>query len=144
VQWQVSTSAGKAFTNITGATATTLSIASTTITQSGYQYRAVFTNTQGSATNTAASLTGDLSRWPSGGITATQVHCCLRAGTDVDETDVFMSGASAAEAASFILPHTFASTGTATLSCNSFGNSFGTNHGKIAALQVQSLTVNPA
>ena len=87
-------------------------------------------------------LTGKI--WLSGGITATQVHCYLRAGTDVDETDVFMSGASAAAAASFILPHTFASTGTATLSCNSFGNSFGTNHAKIAALQVQSLTINPA
>jgi hypothetical protein len=87
-------------------------------------------------------LTGML--WLLGGITPTQVHRFLRAGTDVDETDVFVATASSDEALSFILPHTFTPTGTVTLSCNSFGTSVGTSSAKISALQVQSLRLDPA
>jgi CSLREA domain-containing protein len=54
VQWQVSS--GGPFTNIPGATNTTLSFTATTA-QSGNSYRAVFTNTCGTATTTAATLT---------------------------------------------------------------------------------------
>ena len=56
VQWQVSTNGGATFSNITGATSTTLSF-TTSAGQNGNQYRAVFTNTCGGATTTAATLT---------------------------------------------------------------------------------------
>jgi hypothetical protein len=56
VQWQVSTNSGASFTNIASATSTTLTIDPTT-SQSGYQYRAVFSNGCGSVSTTAATLT---------------------------------------------------------------------------------------
>jgi hypothetical protein len=56
VQWQVSTGGG-AFANLAGATSTTLTITGTTVAMSGNKYQAVFTNTSGSATTTAATLT---------------------------------------------------------------------------------------
>ena len=56
VQWQVSTNGGTTFTNISGATSTTYSFA-TTAAQTGYEYQAVFSNSQGTATTTAATLT---------------------------------------------------------------------------------------
>ena len=56
VQWQVSTNGGATFTNITGATATTYSTATTAV-MSGNEYHAVFTNSQGSTVSTAATLT---------------------------------------------------------------------------------------
>ena len=59
VQWQVSTNNGATFTNIGGATSTTLTIAAASVTTaiSGDQYRAVFTNSNGSSTTAAATLT---------------------------------------------------------------------------------------
>jgi hypothetical protein len=57
VQWQVSTNGGATWSNINGATSTTYTIASATASQNGYQYRAVFTNSLGSATTAAATLT---------------------------------------------------------------------------------------
>jgi hypothetical protein len=60
VQWQVSTDNGATFANDTtdaGSTAATLTAASTTVAESGREYRAVFTNTTGTATSTAATLT---------------------------------------------------------------------------------------
>jgi hypothetical protein len=56
VQWQVSTDGGVTFSNLSGATSTTLSFAAST-TQNGNKYQAVFTNSGGSATTTAATLT---------------------------------------------------------------------------------------
>jgi uncharacterized repeat protein (TIGR01451 family) len=56
VQWQVSTNGGATFSNIAGATSTTLSF-TTSAGQNGNQYRAVFTDTCGGATTTAATLT---------------------------------------------------------------------------------------
>ncbi len=56
VQWQVSTNGGKTFANVAGATSTTLTFAPTKA-ESTNQYRAVFTNTLGSATTKAATLT---------------------------------------------------------------------------------------
>ncbi len=56
VQWQVSTNGGSTFTNISGATSTTLTFA-TDPSQNGNKYRAVFTNSCGTATTTAATLT---------------------------------------------------------------------------------------
>jgi hypothetical protein len=57
VQWQVSTDGGATFTNISGATGTSYTIAHVTASQNGYLYRAVFTNSLGTATTSAAILT---------------------------------------------------------------------------------------
>ena len=59
VQWQVSADGGNTWSNITGATATTLTLSSVTRAQNTDQYRAVFTNTVGSLTSAAATLTVD-------------------------------------------------------------------------------------
>lgn len=56
VQWQVSTNGGATFSNIPGATSTSLTV-TVTPAVNGNQYRAVFTNTCGTATTTAATLT---------------------------------------------------------------------------------------
>src|ERR1700722_82110 len=56
VQWQVSAGGG-AFTNVAGATSTTLAIAGTTTAMNGNKYQAVFTNAAGSATTSSATLT---------------------------------------------------------------------------------------
>jgi hypothetical protein len=57
VQWQVSTNGGRSFSNISGATSPTYTINAVTASQNGYQYRAVFTNSAGSATTAVATLT---------------------------------------------------------------------------------------
>ncbi len=57
VQWQVSTDGGKTFSNIGGATGTTLTLNHVTTAMNGYKYQAVFTNVDGSVTSAAASLT---------------------------------------------------------------------------------------
>lgn len=56
VQWQQSTNGGASFAPIAGATSTTCSFTANAW-QSGYQYEAVFTNSQGSAATNAVALT---------------------------------------------------------------------------------------
>ncbi len=56
VQWQVSTDGGGTWGNLAGATSTTLNVA-TTQDDNGNKYRAVFTNSLGTATSDAATLT---------------------------------------------------------------------------------------
>ncbi|MEO8436273.1 MAG: hypothetical protein ABI596_15330, partial [Pyrinomonadaceae bacterium] len=56
VQWEVSTNGGGSFAPIPGATSTTLTFTATAA-DNGNQYRAVFTNSAGTATTTAATLT---------------------------------------------------------------------------------------
>jgi hypothetical protein len=56
VQWQVSTNGGASYTPISGATSTTYTFTAAAA-QSGNQYRAVFSNTGGSTTTKAATLT---------------------------------------------------------------------------------------
>jgi Divergent InlB B-repeat domain len=56
VQWQVSVDGGGSFTNVPGATSSTLSF-TTQLADNGRRYRAVFTNSGGSATTAAAILT---------------------------------------------------------------------------------------
>jgi hypothetical protein len=56
VRWQVSTDGGSTFTNVAGATSPTLT-ATAALSDSGELFRAVFTNSEGSATTDAASLT---------------------------------------------------------------------------------------
>ncbi len=57
VQWQVSTDGGKTFTNISGATSSTLTLGNVQASQNGNEYQAVFTNSYGTATTSAATLT---------------------------------------------------------------------------------------
>src|SRR5205823_3387364 len=62
-QWQVSTNGGSTFTNVSnaapysGATTATLTITGTSASLTGNQYRAVATNSVGTATSAAATLT---------------------------------------------------------------------------------------
>ena len=56
VQWQVSTDGGHTFTNINGATSDTYTL-TTAAAENGNQYKAVFTNSIGSVTTNAATLT---------------------------------------------------------------------------------------
>jgi immunoglobulin I-set domain protein len=56
VQWEVSSDGGLNFNNLPGETNTTLTFV-TAASQNGYKYRAVFTNSCGSATSNAATLT---------------------------------------------------------------------------------------
>jgi len=69
VQWQVSTDSGATFGNVSGATSTTLSFAVAS-SQNTNQYRAIFTNSAGTATTTAAALTVNAAPPPSGAGTA--------------------------------------------------------------------------
>jgi hypothetical protein len=55
VQWQVSRDGGKTFVNIGGATQTTLTL-SASLGQTGFRYRAIFTNAAGKATTVTATL----------------------------------------------------------------------------------------
>ncbi len=56
VQWEISTDGGKTFSNISGATSTTLTLTNVTTAMNGNEYRAVFTNIAGTATTSAAML----------------------------------------------------------------------------------------
>jgi hypothetical protein len=57
VQWQVSTDGGQNWSNISGATSNVLTLSNVTTSMNGYKYQAVFTNTNGTATTSAATLT---------------------------------------------------------------------------------------
>ncbi|MCW3019561.1 MAG: hypothetical protein JWN10_1869, partial [Solirubrobacterales bacterium] len=57
VQWELSTDSGGSWSPVAGATATKLTIASVSGSESGDEYRAVFTNAAGAATSTVATLT---------------------------------------------------------------------------------------
>ncbi len=78
VQWEVSTDGGNTWGTIPGADSTTYSLTAT-LSENGYEYRAVFTNTAGSSTTSAATLTvtagsgassPEITTQPSGDITA--------------------------------------------------------------------------
>jgi alpha-tubulin suppressor-like RCC1 family protein len=57
VQWETSTNGGSTWSALAGATSDQLTIANTKASETGTQYRAVFTNAAGKATSTAATLT---------------------------------------------------------------------------------------
>ncbi len=75
VQWQRSNDGGTTFADIVGATSTTYST-SAALTDSGAQFRAVFTNSSGSATTSAATLTVTTTT----SMTLTVGHVAVRAG----------------------------------------------------------------
>ena len=70
IQWELSTDNGGSFSPISGATSSTLSIGAATLSENGYEYEAVFTNTAGTATTTAATLT--VTQPPSGSLAGTE------------------------------------------------------------------------
>jgi alpha-tubulin suppressor-like RCC1 family protein len=57
VQWQRSTNGGSTWSELPGATSDQLMVANAQLSESGYEYRAVFTNAAGTATTAAATLT---------------------------------------------------------------------------------------
>jgi alpha-tubulin suppressor-like RCC1 family protein len=57
VQWEVSTDGGVSWGNVPGATSSSLTIPATTASESGYEYRAVYTNLAASVTTNVAKLT---------------------------------------------------------------------------------------
>src|SRR5207249_3884076 len=57
LQWQVSTNGGSSWSNVSGATSSPLTVTQPLVAASGTQYRAVFTNSCGTATSSAATLT---------------------------------------------------------------------------------------
>ena len=57
VQWQYSTNGGSTWTNLSGATSTSLTLSNLTAFENGWKVRAVFTNGAGSATSNAATMT---------------------------------------------------------------------------------------
>jgi Metallo-peptidase family M12B Reprolysin-like/Secretion system C-terminal sorting domain len=69
-QWQVSTTAVPAFTNILGATGATLSITAAPTSLSGNQYRAVLTNTTCTAPVASAAVVLTVRQLPTVGLTA--------------------------------------------------------------------------
>jgi len=57
VQWELSTNGGVSWSAVSGAISDTLTIASTKTSESGHEYRAMFTNAAGKASSAAATLT---------------------------------------------------------------------------------------
>jgi hypothetical protein len=57
LQWQRSTDGGTTYANLTGATGTSFNTGVTTLSQNGERYRAVASNSAGTATSNAATLT---------------------------------------------------------------------------------------
>jgi Immunoglobulin I-set domain len=57
VQWELSINGGATWSVVGGATSDTLTVASANTSESGHEYRAVFTNSAGKAQTTAATLT---------------------------------------------------------------------------------------
>jgi len=70
VKWQVSTDDGNTWSDVDGATSTTLTLTKPTVAMSDNQYRAVFTNSCGSADSDAATLTVNPKALTVTGITA--------------------------------------------------------------------------
>jgi alpha-tubulin suppressor-like RCC1 family protein len=56
VQWEVSANAGASWSAVAGETSDQLTIATTSLSENGHEYRAVFTNAAGSATSAVATL----------------------------------------------------------------------------------------
>jgi hypothetical protein len=106
VQWQVSTDGGATFNNVSTATSTTLSF-TTALSQNGYQYRAVFTNSAGSATTTAASLTVNAAPPPppSGTVIVqnTNSNLCIDTGGSANFTALIQSPCSTSNTQKFTL-----------------------------------------
>ena len=85
VQWQLSTDGGTTFTALSGATNSTLTLDNVTSSMGGDEYEAVFTNSAGSATTSAATLTVNAAT-SAPIITANPTKQSATAGTNVSFT----------------------------------------------------------
>jgi hypothetical protein len=105
VQWQVSTDGGATFSNVSGATSTTLSF-TTASSQNGNRYRAVFTNSAGTAMTTAATLTVNAVPPPPSGTVTLQnsnSNLCIDTGGSASFTALIQSPCSTSNTQKFTL-----------------------------------------
>jgi hypothetical protein len=84
VQWQQSTDGGSTWSDITGATSSTYSITDVPLSDNGFEFRAVFANTAGSATTNAATLTVNLPPPPTTSVGIPSNGATVSGGTWVD------------------------------------------------------------
>jgi hypothetical protein len=106
VQWQVSTAGSGTFSNVSGAGATSTTLSFTTaLSQTGNQYRAVFTNSAGTATTTAAMLTVNAAPSPSGTVTLQNANSnlCIDTGGATGFSLLSQASCSGAGSQSFTL-----------------------------------------
>jgi hypothetical protein len=108
VQWQVSTDSGAHWTNLAGETNATLTLTAPTVSMSGNQYRAVFTNACGSASSNAATLT------------VNKADQTITINTDAPATAVFNTSFTVAASASSGLPVSYSASGV----CSHVGATF--------------------
>ena len=99
-QWQQSTDSGQSWTNIVGATDATYTTEATTTSMNGYQYRCVASNSAGSATSDAATLTVHVHAWgepvwswSEDGKTATATFTCKNDGSHQATEDAAVTSA---------------------------------------------------
>jgi hypothetical protein len=106
VQWQVSIDGGATFNNVSNATSTTLSFTAS-LSQNNYRYRAVFTNSVGPATTTAATLTVNSGPPPppSGTVTLqnTNSNLCIDTGGSTSFNALIQSACSTSNTQKFTL-----------------------------------------
>jgi hypothetical protein len=106
VQWQVSSDGGASFSNVSGAGATSTTLSFTTASsQNGYRYRAVFSNSAGTATTTAAALTVNTAPPTSGTVTLqnTNSNLCIDTGGSASFTALIQSPCSTSNTQKFTL-----------------------------------------
>jgi hypothetical protein len=84
VQWQQSTDGGSTWSDITGATSITYSITDVPLSDNGFEFRAVFANTAGSAMTNAATLTVNLPPPPTTSVGIPSNGATVSGGTWVD------------------------------------------------------------
>jgi autotransporter passenger strand-loop-strand repeat protein len=151
VQWQLSTNGGATWNNIAGATATTFSITNTTASQSGAEYRAVFTNSAGSATSNAATLTVTVApsittqptnQTVTAGQTATFTAAATGSPTPTVQWQVSTNGGSAWSNISGATATTFSVTNAATSQSGAKYRAVFTNGAGSATSNAATLTVN--
>ena len=154
MQWQVSIDGGATFTNISGATSTTYSFTATAA-DNGDEYQAVFTNSVGNVTTSAATLTVDAVTTqpantsvnvgqaprllPSVPTPAARTPCSWQVSTDGGATFNNISGATST---TYSFTATSAETGDEYRAV--FSNTAGTFNSTAATLTVDYVTIQPA
>ena len=153
VQWKVSSDGGTTFTNISGATSTSYSF-TPTATQSGDEYEAVFTNTYGSVTTSAATLTVDsiatqpVSQTADTGKSVTLTAASSNGSGDTVQWEVESEGGTAFSPISGATSTTYTFTTSGTENGDEYEAVFGNSAGKLASdpatLTVDYVTTQPA
>ena len=99
-QWQQSTDNGQSWTDIDGATGASYATEASTASMNGYQYRCVASNSAGSATSDAATLTVHVHAWgepawswPEDGKTCTVTFTCEGDATHQETPEVKVTSA---------------------------------------------------